>query len=133
MVNFQGEHYSFDDVHLHMEPYQRPYPPLWYPTDNVERTEWLAQQGFTTITHYPPMEKVRELFDLYRKVWQEHREDPGRLTGHDPDPKYGIVRHVYVAESDQQATSAARSAFAPPPRLSSKSATTSKPPAPITS
>ena len=112
VLDYQGKHFSFDGVQLHMEPHQRPYPPLWYPTDNVERTEWLARQGFNTITHYPPMDKVRELFDLYRQVWQEHQSDEGRLNGHEPDPKYGIVRHVYVAETDREAMSEAKAAFA---------------------
>jgi alkanesulfonate monooxygenase SsuD/methylene tetrahydromethanopterin reductase-like flavin-dependent oxidoreductase (luciferase family) len=33
-LNFQGEYYNFNNVPMEMEPYQKPYPPLWYPTDN---------------------------------------------------------------------------------------------------
>ena len=47
-VSYAGEHYSFKDVRLHLEPYQRPYPPLWYPTDNTNSITWLAQEGFNT-------------------------------------------------------------------------------------
>ena len=111
MLDYEGEHFSFDGVQLHMEPYQRPYPPLWYPTDSVDRTEWLAREGFNTITHYPTMDKMRELFDLYRQVWEKHREDESRLNGHEPDPKYGIVRHVYVGETDAEAMREAKAAF----------------------
>ena len=102
-VSYAGEYYSFKDVRLHLEPYQRPYPPLWYPTDNTNSITWLAQEGFNTITHYPPMTTMRELFDLYKRVWQEHHTNPDRLNAHVPEPKYGIVRHVYVAETDAQA------------------------------
>jgi alkanesulfonate monooxygenase SsuD/methylene tetrahydromethanopterin reductase-like flavin-dependent oxidoreductase (luciferase family) len=111
-VSYAGEYYSFKDVRLHLEPYQRPYPPLWYPTDNTNSITWLAQEGFNTITHYPPMTTMRELFDLYKRVWQEHHANPDRLNAHVPAPKYGIVRHIYVAETDAQALQEARAAFA---------------------
>jgi alkanesulfonate monooxygenase SsuD/methylene tetrahydromethanopterin reductase-like flavin-dependent oxidoreductase (luciferase family) len=58
------------------------------------------------------MTTMRELFDLYKRVWQEHQANPDRLNGHVPAPKYGIVRHVYVAETDAQALQEARAAFA---------------------
>ena len=89
-----------------------PYPPLWYPTDNPNSITWLAQEGLNTITHYPPMTTMRELFDLYKRVWQEHHTNPDRLNAHVPEPKYGIVRHVYVAETDTQALRDAKAAFA---------------------
>jgi alkanesulfonate monooxygenase SsuD/methylene tetrahydromethanopterin reductase-like flavin-dependent oxidoreductase (luciferase family) len=111
-VSYAGEYFSFKNVRLHIEPYQRPYPPLWYPTDNPNSITWLAQQGLNTITHYPPMTTMRELFDLYKRVWQEHQANPERLNAHVPAPKYGIVRHVYVAETDAQALREARTAFA---------------------
>jgi alkanesulfonate monooxygenase SsuD/methylene tetrahydromethanopterin reductase-like flavin-dependent oxidoreductase (luciferase family) len=111
-VSYAGEHFSFTPVRLHIEPYQRPYPPLWYPTDNTNSMTWLAQQGLNTITHYPPMTTMRELFDLYKRVWQEHQTNPQRLNAHVPDPKYGIVRHVYVAETDARALREAKAAFA---------------------
>jgi len=111
-VSYAGEYFSFKNVRLHIEPYQRPYPPLWYPTDNPNSITWLAQQGLNTITHYPPMTTMRELFDLYKRVWQEHQTNPERLNAHVPAPKYGIVRHVYVAETDAQALREARTAFA---------------------
>jgi alkanesulfonate monooxygenase SsuD/methylene tetrahydromethanopterin reductase-like flavin-dependent oxidoreductase (luciferase family) len=112
VVSYDGEHYSFKNVRLHIEPFQRPYPPLWYPTDNADSITWLAQQGLNTITHYPSMSSMRDLFDLYKRVWHEHKNHPNRLNAHVPDPKDGIVRHVYVADSDAQALREAKAAFA---------------------
>jgi alkanesulfonate monooxygenase SsuD/methylene tetrahydromethanopterin reductase-like flavin-dependent oxidoreductase (luciferase family) len=111
-VSYAGEYYSFKPVRLHIEPFQRPYPPLWYPTDNTNSITWLAEEGFNTITHYPPMTTMRELFDLYKHVWREHHTNPKRLNAHVAEPKYGIVRHVYVAETDTQALQEAKAAFA---------------------
>jgi len=111
-VSYTGKYFSFKPVRLHIEPFQRPYPPLWYPTDNTDSITWLAQQGLNTITHYPPMTTMRELFDLYKGVWQAHLTDPNRLNAHVPQPRYGIVRHIYVAETDAQALQEAKAAFA---------------------
>jgi alkanesulfonate monooxygenase SsuD/methylene tetrahydromethanopterin reductase-like flavin-dependent oxidoreductase (luciferase family) len=111
-VSYEGQYFSFKHVRLHIEPFQRPYPPLWYPTDNTDSITWLAEEGLNTITHYPPMTTMRELFDLYKYVWQEHHTNPKRLNAHVTAPKYGIVRHVYVAETDVQALRDAKAAFA---------------------
>lgn len=111
-VSYAGRYFSFKQVTLHLEPYQRPYPPLWYPTDNTDSITWLAEQGLNTITHYPPMATMRQLFDLYKRVWQEHRHHPDRLNAHVAEPKYGIVRHVYVADTDARALQEAKAAFA---------------------
>ena len=111
-VSYQGEYFEFKAVQLHMQPVQRPYPPLWYPTDNPDSITWLAEQGLNTITHYPPMTTMRELFDLYTRVWQEHRHYPNRLNAHVALPKRGIVRHVYVADTEIQALHEAKAAFA---------------------
>ena len=65
-LSFQGRYFSFKNVELHIEPYQRPYPPLWYPTNSNESMQWLAQEGFNTVVHYQSMPAIRELFELYR-------------------------------------------------------------------
>ena len=81
-MSYAGEYFSFKDVRLHIEPYQRPYPPLWYPTDNTNSITWLAQEGFNTITHYPPMTTMRELFDLYKQRLAGAPFQPDRLNAH---------------------------------------------------
>jgi alkanesulfonate monooxygenase SsuD/methylene tetrahydromethanopterin reductase-like flavin-dependent oxidoreductase (luciferase family) len=110
-MSYEGRYFSFKDVELHMEPFQRPYPPLWYPTNSSDSITWLAQEGLNTVVHYQPMLTIRELFDLYRRIWKDHRNDQGRLNAHVPDPKYGISRHVYVRELDDQAWEEAKTAL----------------------
>ena len=111
-LSFQGRYFSFKNVELKIEPHQRPYPPLWYPTNSNESMHWLAQEGFNTVVHYQSMPAIRELFELYRRVWNEHRRNPRRLNAHVTDPLYGISRHVYVGETDAQAWEEAKIALA---------------------
>ena len=111
-MSSDGEYFRVNDVRLHIEPMQKPYPPLWYPTENPESMRWVAEQGFNTMVHYPSLEKIRELFDLYKSVWQESKDNPSRLNAHEKEPKYGITRHVYVADTDAKAMAEAKEAFA---------------------
>ena len=55
---------------------------------------------------------MREHVELYKTVWDENRERRDRLNAHEPEPKFGITRHIYVAETDEQALREARTAFA---------------------
>ena len=109
---FQGRYFSFKNVELQIEPYQRPYPPLWYPTNSNESMQWLAQEGFNTVVHYQSMPAIRELFELYRRVWKEHADDRNRLNAHVTEPLYGISRHVYIGKTDAQAWEEAKAALA---------------------
>jgi len=91
-LSYAGRYFSFRNVELQIEPFQRPYPPLWYPTNSTESMEWLAREGFHTVVHYQSMPVIRDLFGLYRRVWQEHQSNRQRLNGHVTNPLYGIQR-----------------------------------------
>ena len=71
-VSYEGRYFSFPDVRVYMEPFQRPYPPLWYPTARGESFPWLAQEGFNTVTMGIAPPAQRELFDQYRSIWKKH-------------------------------------------------------------
>jgi len=111
-LSCEGRYYSFKNVELQIEPFQRPYPPLWYPTNSSDSMTWLAQEGFHTVVHYPSMPTIRELFDLYRRLWHEHSNNSARLNAHVREPIYGISRHVYVGKTDAQAWDDAKIALA---------------------
>jgi len=111
-LSFAGRYFSFKDVELHIEPYQRPYPPLWYPTNSSDSMAWLAQERLNTVVHYQAMPVIRELFDLYKRIWKERADDQSCLNAHVRDPLYGISRHVYIGKTDREAWEEAKSALA---------------------
>ncbi len=110
ILDFKGEHYTYSKVKLWLKPFQIPYPPLWYPTANINSIPWAAESAFNICGIIESSSEYRELFDLYKKIWLEHRDDSDRINGHVPYPKIGLARNIYVAQTDKEAISDARKA-----------------------
>jgi alkanesulfonate monooxygenase SsuD/methylene tetrahydromethanopterin reductase-like flavin-dependent oxidoreductase (luciferase family) len=110
-LDFKGKHYQYEGVELWNRPYQQPYPPLWYPTSNIESIPYVARHGFNTSHNFAPNSVAKPYVDLFWKEWEAHREEPGRLNGHVPRPLISNTRHIYVAPTDEEAFAEARPAF----------------------
>ena len=108
-LTFEGAHFRYQDVPMELQPYQRPYPPLWYPTHNPDSVQFAARHGFNFVGLGPAV-AVRALIDGYRQTWRAHRDDPDRLSGHVDAPKLGIMRQIVVAPTDDEALAVARAA-----------------------
>lgn len=108
-LTFAGQHYHYRDVPMEIHPLQQPYPPLWYPTHNPESVEYVAKHGYN-FAAIGPAAHVRQLVDTYWTIRDAHTRDPGRLNAHVTEPKVGVMRQVFVADTDAEALSAARSA-----------------------
>ncbi len=110
ILNHRGKHYNYEDVELWIRPYQQPYPPLWYASNNIETVPWMAQHGFNTSHVFADNATTKAHFDLYKQVWGAERKADG-LNRHVAAPKLGLTRHLYIAPSDEQALAECRAAF----------------------
>ncbi len=110
----EGEHFTRTGVATPLRPLQRPYPPLWYPTSFPDSVPWIAGQGLSLALGFL-LEKqgtdAGEMLSRYRRTWEEHRGDEGRLNAHVAEPAYGVIHHVVVADSDAVAYALARPAL----------------------
>ena len=88
ILNHQGKHYNYEDIELWIKPYQKPYPPLWYASNNIASVPWMAQHGFNTCTVFADNAGVKAHFDLYKQVWNAERMSDG-LNSHVPVPQTG--------------------------------------------
>ncbi|SFL31759.1 LLM class flavin-dependent oxidoreductase [Geodermatophilus ruber] len=106
-----------EEIELHVPVYQRPHPPLWYPTSNADSIPRLGDEGYNVLFGFgfasPPLEVVREQSRIFFAHFRESAARgevryslPGRT------PRFGMLRHVVVAASDREAAAIARSAFA---------------------
>ena len=108
-LTHEGAHYRYRDVPMELGPLQRPYPPLWYATSNLDSVAWAAAQGMHMIG-LGPAAAFRPFVDRYRELWPQHKDDPNRLNAHVATPKIGMNRQVVVAETDAEAERIVRAA-----------------------
>jgi alkanesulfonate monooxygenase SsuD/methylene tetrahydromethanopterin reductase-like flavin-dependent oxidoreductase (luciferase family) len=104
-------------VELHVPVHQRPHPPLWYPTSNPDSIPRLGEQGYNVLFGFgfvsPALDVVRE---QSRTFFQRYRASEARgearcgLPGR--RPRFGVMRHVLVAPTDEEAIDIGRTAFA---------------------
>ena len=47
-LTFDGKIFHYRDAELHVQPLQKPYPPLWFPSSNRESLEFTARHGYHT-------------------------------------------------------------------------------------
>ncbi len=110
VLNHQGKHHNYSDIELWLHPQQKPYPPLWYASNNIETVPWMARHGFNTSHVFADNATTKTHFDLYKQVWSEQQDRDG-MNHHIEVPKLGLTRHVYVAPTDEQAVAECRAAF----------------------
>ena len=104
-VTHEGAYYSLKNVPIVMGPVQRPYPPLWYGVSRPDSTAWAAANDVNVIGNLDAA-RMRLVTDRYRHEWQ--------ALGHPADaiPRMGMSRHIVVADTDAEALSIARRAYA---------------------
>ena len=108
-LTYRGKYFQYDDVPMELNPFQQPYPPLWYPTRSIDSVKQAAGQGYNCVTIGPASE-VRQNVEAYWETWTEHQNDPARLNSHVLEPKVGVMRQVLVADTDEQALATAQAA-----------------------
>ena len=102
-LSFAGEHYTFRDVPIELEPVQRPHPPLWYGLARPEGLPWVIANRVNIVCNGPPT-LVRQVTDGYRRGWAEAGQDADAL------PLMGMTRTIVVADTDGEAMAIARRA-----------------------
>ncbi|RBY90236.1 hypothetical protein DQ244_12270 [Blastococcus sp. TBT05-19] len=103
-------------VPLHVPVHQRPHPPLWYPTSNAASIPRLGDEGYNVLFGFgfasPPLEVVREQSRIFFDAFRRSQARGGvRYSLPGTPPRFGMLRHVLVAETDEAALALARPAF----------------------
>lgn len=96
-----------DGTEMPIRVRQAPRPPVWYPTSNPHSIPPLAKRGINTILGFsfrsPTIEETRLRRDEYF-VGVAYRPQGTVIGGAGvPAPRFGIMRNVYVGESDRDA------------------------------
>ena len=95
-VTYDGEFWKFDEAIALPRPYQKPHPPIWYASNSALSLGYAAAHNYDVGIGLEPDSIIAEEVKLWRQLWKE--------AGHKgPMPRLLLMRHVYVAETDEQA------------------------------
>lgn len=104
-VTHSGAHWQFDETRLAVRPVQQPHPPLWYASASPESAAWPAQNGYNVIAG-GPIERVAAVAAGFREAFARAHPEAGTM------PLIGMNRYIVVADTDAEAESIARRAWA---------------------
>ena len=104
VLSHRGERWRYTDVPMVLRPVQQPHPPLWYGLGNAASVPWCVEHAVNCVANAPAA-AARTLFDAYRTEWQDAK-------GSASEPKLGISRHLFVAETEADAERVAGPAYA---------------------
>ncbi len=104
-LDHAGKYFTFKNVPMEMQPVQLPYPPLWYGANSLESADRLAKQGCNTVVGMKA-EGVGQFSARFRAAWKALGKPEAEM------PSIGLSRHIVVGDTDKEAQSAARRAFA---------------------
>jgi alkanesulfonate monooxygenase SsuD/methylene tetrahydromethanopterin reductase-like flavin-dependent oxidoreductase (luciferase family) len=105
VLDHQGEFYNFDSLPMRLRPMQEPMPPFWY----MRNVETAAMDGMNTII-VGGLDSFEANVSRYRSEWEKH-QGVGALTAQGTEPKIGLVVHLLLADTDEEAMAQAQPAW----------------------
>jgi alkanesulfonate monooxygenase SsuD/methylene tetrahydromethanopterin reductase-like flavin-dependent oxidoreductase (luciferase family) len=105
-LTHHGAHFDYDDLWMEVRPVQQPHPPLWW----AGRAETAARRG----ANYVGTGSIRGLTEsmaTYRNVLEEVARDHPPELAPPREPLYGGMKHIFVADTDEEARERAMSAY----------------------
>lgn len=103
-VNYRGEHFQLDDVHLCPRPFQKPHPPVYLTTTRDDQIAWAAERGYGIIPGAG--------FTAYElnHAYQVHREAARKANRPEMTLK-PFFKWIYVDDNEKRAREAAEHYF----------------------
>jgi alkanesulfonate monooxygenase SsuD/methylene tetrahydromethanopterin reductase-like flavin-dependent oxidoreductase (luciferase family) len=102
-LSHDGKYWSYKDVPMVLRPYQAPHPPLWYGPSNAEGAAAAAERKLNIVINNP-RHLARAINDAYSTAY-------AKAHGGNGTPMMGLVRHIYVGDSDAAALRIATPAY----------------------
>ncbi|MBM3223889.1 MAG: LLM class flavin-dependent oxidoreductase [Candidatus Tectomicrobia bacterium] len=104
-LTYQGRFHSFQALPMRLHPLQKPYPPLWY----MRNAETAAMEGMHTIL-VGSLDTLRTEVPRYQATWEQY-QGVGARTAQGAAPQIGLVVHLVVAETNEEAIALATPAW----------------------
>ena len=101
-LTYKGPHYEYENVPIALRPMQQPHPPFWYGSSNTTGSTWAGERGMHFVS-LGPIGFAKRNIAAFREALAK-RGGPAS-----PKPEFsggtavGVLRHVFVAETDAEA------------------------------
>jgi alkanesulfonate monooxygenase SsuD/methylene tetrahydromethanopterin reductase-like flavin-dependent oxidoreductase (luciferase family) len=109
-IDYHCDRYHFRDVPVVMRPYQQPYPPLWYGLRGEQGPIIAAKRGMHGVT-LGPDDRCAAALATFRQHWQTYAEERRRCVTPVTTPIAGVMRTLFIADSDAEADRIAAPAY----------------------
>jgi alkanesulfonate monooxygenase SsuD/methylene tetrahydromethanopterin reductase-like flavin-dependent oxidoreductase (luciferase family) len=110
-IDYRCDRYHFKDVPVAMRPLQRPYPPLWYGLRGDTGPIFAARYGMNGVT-LGPDDMCAATLAAFRRHWAGCAEERRKHNSPVETPIAGVMRTMFIADSDAEANRIARPAYA---------------------
>ena len=104
-LTYKGEFYQFDELPMRLRPKQKPYPSMWY----MRNVEIAAKEGMHSLI-VGNLESFEPNVVRYKHLWEQY-QGVGAKTLQGDEPKIGLVTHMVIADTEDEAVEAARPAW----------------------
>jgi alkanesulfonate monooxygenase SsuD/methylene tetrahydromethanopterin reductase-like flavin-dependent oxidoreductase (luciferase family) len=104
-LSHDGRYYHVAGAPIVLRALQQPHPPLWVGFSNEEGARSAAESGICGAT-LASTELATRFLEVYRAEWRRSNSTPAL------EPRLGLTRLVFVADSDAEAERIARPAYA---------------------
>ena len=102
-LDHEGEFFRMKNVPIELAPLQKPHPPLWFGGHSLESAARAAKLRGNYVTQ-DSAEAMAPYAASFRSAWRQ-------AWGEAPEPKIGLLRFIFVAETDEAARAIARRAY----------------------
>lgn len=111
VFNYSSENFTYANVPMPLRPLQQPYPPFWYGSSNVIGSTWAGEHGlhFTTNGDTQRAKTNIQAFKLALEKRGGAALPKAEFVG---GAAIGVLRHIVVADTDEQARRIAKPAHA---------------------
>ncbi len=109
-IDYSCDRYVFKDVPVVIRPLQRPHPPFWYGLRGELGPIFAAKRGMNGVT-LGPDEKVANMLATFRAHWTTYAGERSSYRSPVQTPHCGVMRAVFVADTDAEAERIARPAY----------------------
>ena len=108
-LTYHGAFYDYEDVPMEVQPLQKPYPPLWYPTTSEDGLRFAGRHNLNVVLNGRAGGVDRQVA-IYNEARAAHAGEPDRLNGHVAAPKIAVSYKLCLAETEEEALATARPA-----------------------